>query len=226
MRAISCLVAVSAAGCSLYYDSSPGTTPIPDASIECPFGETSAPQHCSVSGASCVVATPTNELCACGCTSQGWWSCAAYAGGAATCPQPPWQGQDAGGVDSTGPVKQITCGEVGAGQLGSFPGWQIEAGSDGNGGVLATVQTGAAFAFSFIGTSLTIGVEDGPNIGTYAVSIDGAPPVVIDGEATVATSNSPTLIELAPAETGGHVAQVTCLVATCQVDTFVTACPP
>jgi hypothetical protein len=207
---VSCLVAVSAAGCSLYSSPPTQTTAIPDAPIPCLFGPTTDTQYCTTPGASCSV----GDLCYCGCTSQGWWSCNPVPG---ECPLPPG---DPAPVDAAPDAP--ACGIIQAGGLGPYAGWQTDL--DSGGYALATDQAGAAFTFEFVGTSLVIYVEDGPSFGSYGVSVDQAPTAVIDATTATVTHDNPTVVASDLAY-GPHSATVTCRATDCQVDFFVAGCP-
>lgn len=182
------------------------TSTIGWACTTCPFGEGSAAIPCTAaeSGTSCQIET-WEHGCQCTCTADGWWECSPETIGS-TCPHTP---------PPTGNI-------IEAESLASDAvGWTIAYGTVDHGGEgLFANEPNKPFTFAFTGTGLVIVYEKGPNMGSYAVSIDGGPPVAVDAfQPNDFSFQNPTTVATGLANTL-HEATVSCASLYCEVDFF------
>ena len=199
-------------GCQLYFPPSPHVPPDsgeacggcdaanPQCPVDLPDGSCHAQsQSCSYGGDACGLDQTT-----CWC-ADGTWSCTG-----------PGQTADAAGQ---------MCGLMEAEHVPEHSGWTLSCGSVDHGGESLTADlVNATFSFGFTGTSLDVYYEMGPNDGTFSVTVDAAPPVIVNAyqPGSFTFQNPTTIASGLPDEP--HTATITCTSLYCDIDYFTVAC--
>jgi len=103
--------------------------------------------------------------------------------------------------------------------------WSVSCSGFSHGGESLTSSVpNATLGFEFTGTSLDVYYEMGPTLGTFSVTVDENPPVIVDANqpTTFTFQNRTTIASELPS--GMHSATIVCTSLICDVDYFNVPC--
>ena len=109
-------------------------------------------------------------------------------------------------------------------QLQNQFGWIVSCNASSHGGESLTSSVpNAIMSFGFTGTALDVYYEMGPTLGAFSVTIDDAPPVIVDAKQSATTFQNRTTIA-SELPSGMHSATITCTSLICDLDYFNVPC--